>query len=208
LDARGTSRTRAILIWVALVIAVAVPIAAAVASPLLAWRDAVYIIAGLAGVVAMALMLFQPLLVGGYLPGLPAHRGRLLHRWIGGVLVLAVAVHVGVLWITSPPDVVDALLFTSPTPFSAWGVIAMWAVFVAALLAALRLRLRLRPRTWRRAHTSLVLVAVVGSVVHALLIEGTMETVSKIMLCTLVLAATVKVIVDRNVWTIRTRRRV
>lgn len=208
MDARGTSRTRAILIWVALVIAVAVPIAAAVASPLLAWRDAVYIIAGLAGVVAMALMLFQPLLVGGYLPGLPAHRGRLLHRWIGGVLVLAVAVHVGVLWITSPPDVVDALLFTSPTPFSAWGVIAMWAVFVAALLAALRLRLRLRPRTWRRAHTSLVLVAVVGSVVHALLIEGTMETVSKIMLCTLVLAATVKVIVDRNVWTIRTRRRV
>jgi len=208
LDARGTSRTRAILIWVALVIAVAVPIAAAAASPLLAWRDAVYIIAGLAGVVAMALMLFQPLLVGGYLPGLPAHRGRLLHRWIGGVLVLAVAVHVGALWITSPPDVVDALLFTSPTPFSAWGVIAMWAVFAAALLAALRLRLRLRPRTWRRAHTSLVLVAVVGSVVHALLIEGTMETVSKIMLCTLVLAATVKVIVDRNVWTIRTRRRV
>ena len=30
-----------------------------------------------------------------------------------------------------------ALLFVSPTPFSAWGVIAMWAVFTAALLAAL-----------------------------------------------------------------------
>ena len=69
------------------------------------------------------------------------------------VLVVAVVIHVAALWITSPPDVVDALLFASPTPFSAWGVIAMWAVFAAALLAALRRRLRLRPRTWRIAFT-------------------------------------------------------
>jgi predicted ferric reductase len=175
-----------------------VPIALAAASPLLAWRDAIYIAAGFAGIVALAFMLVQPLLIGGYLPGLPALRGRRAHRWIGGALVVAVAIHVGGLWITSPPDVIDALLFTSPTPFSAWGVIAMWAIFATALLAALRRRLR--PRTWRIAHTFLAVVIVVGTVVHGMLIEGAMETVSKAALCALVLAATIKVMVDLRVW--------
>ena len=197
---------RAALIWAALATAVAVAIAAAAASPLLAWREPVYIAAGFAGIVAMALMLFQPLLAAGYLPGLPALRGRRVHLRTGVVLVVAVVIHVVALWITSPPDVVDALLFASPTPFSAWGVIAMWAVFAAALLAALRRRLRLRPRTWRVGHTALVTVTVVGSVVHAMLIEGTMEMMSKAVLCTLVLTATVKAVADLRVWAIRTRR--
>ena len=113
-------RARSTLIWAALAVAVAVPVAAATASPLLAWRDPVYIAAGFAGIAAMALMLIQPLLAGGYLPGLPAIRGRFLHRWTGAVLVAAVVGHVAGLWITSPPDVIDALLFRSPTPFSAW----------------------------------------------------------------------------------------
>ena len=102
--------TRAILIWAALGAAVVVPIAIAANSPLLAWRDPVYIAAGFAGVLAMALVLFQPLLAGGYLPGLPTRRGRRVHRWIGAALVMAIVVHVGGLWLTSPPDVVDALL--------------------------------------------------------------------------------------------------
>ena len=191
---------RVTLIWAAVAAAIAVPIAAAAASPLLAWRDPVYIAAGFAGVIALGLMLVQPLLIGGYLPGLSAYRGRRVHHWIGSVLVVAVVVHVGGLWITSPPDVIDALLFTSPTPFSAWGVIAMWAVFASALLAALRRRLRLRPQTWRIGHTVLAVVIVVGSVVHGMLIEGTMETVSKAALCTLVLAATIKVVADLRVW--------
>lgn len=198
---------RTTLIWAALAIVVGVPIAAAAASPLLQWRQPIYIAAGFAGIVAMALLLLQPLLAGGYLPGLAAQNGRRAHRLVGGVLVAAVVIHVGALWITSPPDVVDALLFRSPTAFSAWGVIAMWAVFAAALLAVFRRRLRLRLLTWRRAHTALVVVAVVGSVVHALLIEGTMEIVSKVLLCALVVAATVKVVVDRRVWTIRMRRK-
>jgi hypothetical protein len=42
----------------------------------------------------------------------------------------------------------------------------------------------------------LAIVIVTGSVVHALLIEGTMETVSKAALCALVLAATVKIMAD------------
>lgn len=187
-----------ILIWVALVGAVCVPIAVAAASPLLAWRGPIYILAGFAGIIALGLMLFQPMLIGGYLPGLSARIGRRAHLWIGGALVLAVVIHVGGLWITSPPDMIDALLFSSPTPFSPFGVIAMWAIFAVALLAALRRRLR--PRTWRIAHTLLAIVIVVGSVVHGMLIEGAMETVSKAALCALVLAAAIKVIADLRVW--------
>ena len=182
---------RVTLIWAALAAAVCVPIAAAAASPLLAWRGPVYILAGFAGIIALGLMLVQPLLIAGYLPGLSARIGRRAHHWIGGALVVAVVIHVGGLWITSPPDMIDALLFSSPTPFSPWGVIAMWAIFAVALLAALRRRLGLRPRTWRIAHMLLAIVIVVGSVVHGILIEGTMETMSKAALCALVLAATI-----------------
>jgi MFS family permease len=188
---------RAALIWAALAAAVLVPIALAGTSELLAYRGAVYIIAGFAGIVALGLVLVQPLLIGGYLPGLAGYRGRRAHYWIGGALVAAVVIHVGGLWITSPPDMIDALLFTSPTPFSPFGVIAMWAIFATALLAALRRRLGLAPRTWRITHMSFALIIVVGSVVHGVLIEGTMETMSKAALSTLVLAAAVKVIVDR-----------
>lgn len=198
---------RATLIWAALAAAICVPLAAAALSPLLAYRSAIYITAAFAGIIALGLMLIQPLLIGGHLPGLPAHRARRMHRWIGGALVAAVVVHVGGLWITSPPDVIDALLFTSPTPFSAWGVIAMWAIFGTALLAAFRLRLRLRPRTWRIAHTMLAVVIAGGTVVHGLLIEGTMETVSKAVLCVLVLTVTVKVVADLRVWRKRATER-
>jgi MYXO-CTERM domain-containing protein len=186
------------LIWAALASAICVPIAAAAASPLLAWRGPVYILAGFAGIIALGLMLVQPLLIAGYLPGLSARLGRRAHHWIGGALVVAVVIHVAGLWITSPPDMIDALTFTSPTPFSPFGVIAMWAIFAVALLAALRRRLR--PRTFRIAHMLLAIVIVAGSVVHGMLIEGAMETVSKAALCALVLAATVKVMVDLRVW--------
>ncbi|MCW2308111.1 ferric reductase-like transmembrane domain-containing protein [Rhodobium gokarnense] len=202
------TRVRAILIWAALAAAVVVPIAVAATSPLLAWRQPVYIAAGFAGIVAMALLLVQPLIIGGFLPGFSGRLARKVHRGIGALLVLAVVVHVAALWVTSPPDVVDVLLFRSPTPFSVWGVIAMWAVFAAALLAAFRQRLKLPPRLWWRiAHTALAAATAVGSVVHAMLIEGTMGTVSKAALCTLVLLATAKVIADLRVWSLRPRRR-
>jgi predicted ferric reductase len=191
---------QAALIWAALAAAICVPIAAAAASPLLEWRGPIYILGGFAGIIALAILLVQPLLIGGYIPGPSAYRSRRTHLWVGSVLVAAVVVHVAGLWITSPPDMIDALLFTSPTPFSAFGVIAMWAIFAVALLVALRRRLKLRPRTWRIAHTLLAVIIVVGSVVHGLLIEGAMETVSKAALCALVLAATIKVIADLRVW--------
>jgi predicted ferric reductase len=191
---------QAALIWAALAAAICVPLAVAAASPLLEWRGPVYILAGFAGIIALGLLLVQPLMIGGYLPGPSAYRRRRVHLWIGGVLVVAVVVHVGGLWITSPPDMIDALLLTSPTPFSAFGVIAMWAIFAVGLLVALRRRLGLRPRTWRIAHTLLAVVIVVGSVAHSVLIEGAMETVSKAALCALVLAAAIKVIADLRVW--------
>lgn len=83
----------------------------------------------------------------------------------------------------------------------------MWAVFGAALLALLLRRLGWRFWAWRLAHTSFAVVIVVGSVVHALMIEGTMETITKTLLCALVLAATAKALIDLRVWSTDTRRK-
>ena len=192
----GARLLRGGLVWVALAAALVVPALVAATSPLLAWRDPIYIAASFAGVVALGLLLIQPLLAGGYLPNLPARSGRRLHAWVGAGLTATVVVHVAGLWLTSPPDVIDALLFQSPTPFSTWGVVAMWAAFAAALLAIFRRRLRLRPMVWRLCHITVAMVIVVGSVVHAMQVEGTMGTVSKVALCVLVLAAAVKIMLD------------
>jgi predicted ferric reductase len=194
------SPVRAALIWAAVLAAVGLPLALAAASPFNAWRSPVYILGGFAGIAALGLMLAQPLLIGGWLPGLSGQRGRRAHRWIGGALVAAVVVHVGGLFVASPPDAIDALTFASPTPFSPFGVVAMWAVFAVALLAAVRRRAGLAPRTWRRAHMALAAVIVACVTAHALLIEGAMETMSKAALCALVLAAAGTVIIARRAW--------
>ena len=182
-------------------LAILVPLAVAATSPLLQWRQPVYVAAGFAGVVGLGLMLLQPLLAGGAMPGV---NWRSLHRALGALLVAAVVVHVAGLWITSPPDVVDALLLRSPTPFSVWGVLAMWAVLAAALLAGLRRRVR--PWLWRRLHSGLVVVAAGGTVAHALLIQGAMGTASKALLCALVLAATGWAVWRRGAWRVRRAR--
>jgi predicted ferric reductase len=166
----------------------------------MAWRDPVYIASGFAGILALCLILMQPLLAGGRLPGLPARSGRSIHRWVGSGLVVMVLAHVAGLWLTSAPDVIDALLFQSPTPFSVWGVVAMWAVFATALLAAIRGRLHVPPRMWRLGHSGLAVVIAVCSVIHALLVDGTMGQWSKAALCLLVLAALIKVLADLRTW--------
>lgn len=183
------------LTWASLALAIAIPILAAAQSPLLQWREPIYIIAGFAGIVGLALMLLQPLLISGVLG---VARARLLHVWTGVGLLFAVLVHVLGLWITSPPDVVDALLLRSPTPFSVWGVVAMWAVFVAALLAVFRKRVGVR--LWRVGHSMAVAVVITGTVVHAWLIQGTMETVTKGALCILVFGTGVWVLQRRQAW--------
>ncbi len=192
---------RAILIWAALVAAIALPLALAATSPLLAYRDPIYIAAGVAGILALGLLLIQPLLAAGMLPALTLPKSRRVHGVVGLLLLLCVTLHVAGLWITSPPDVVDALLFRSPTPFSLWGVIAMWAVLTSAILATRRRKLR--PRTWRLIHTSLAVIIIAGTVAHALLIQGTMEPVTKAGLCALVILAAIKPVL--STW--RTRKR-
>lgn len=192
--------TKGILIWSGLVAAVCVPIAAAAASPLLEWRDPVYILACFAGIASLSLVLVLPLLIGGFLPGLKGYLGRRAHFWTGAALLVTLVVHVVSLWITSPPDTIDALVFASPTPFSLWGVIAMWAIFAAAILAALRRRSGLAPRTWRIAHVTLAVVIVTGSAVHGMLVEGVMESASKAVLCALVFAAAIKAVIHLRVW--------
>ncbi len=192
-------------IWAALFVAVLGPVIAAAFSPYLAWRDPIYIVAGFAGIISMGLLLVQPLLAGRDLPGISPVASRHIHRLIGLVLVAAIAIHVGGLWITSPPDVVDALLFVSPTPFSAWGVVAMWAAFAAALLGVFRHRLNLRFRVWRLGHAGLACMTILGSVVHAMLIEGTMEIMTKTALCALVLMASVRTLARLRIWDIRRR---
>lgn len=195
---------RPVLIWGALGLALLIPLALVAASPQLAWRGPVYIAAGFAGIAGLGLLLVQPLLAGGLLPGFRGPRGRRLHRRVGAALIVAIILHVGGLWLTSPPDVIDALTFTSPTPFSDWGVIAMWALFAAATLALFRRRVP--PRVWRLGHSALVAVAVTGTALHAILITGTMETVSKAALSALAVAATAKVIYDLRAWVMLRRR--
>ena len=180
---------RAALAWGALALAVAVPVIVAAASPLHAYRSPPYVAASLAGVLALGLLLVQPLLAAGWLPGARPARLRRWHHRTGAALVALVAVHVGGLLIASPPDAIDALLLRSPTPFSVWGVAAMWAVAATAVLVALRRRVRLRPATWAALHNGLALVVVLGTVIHAVQIEGTMGTPSKWALCAAALGA-------------------
>jgi len=182
-----------------------VPLALSAASPLLQWRQPIYILAGFAGVVGMAVMVLQPLLVVGAMPGAPAANQRKWHRVFGVGLLVAVLVHIGGLWITSPPDVIDVVLFRSPTPFGLWGAVAMWAVFLAALLARFRVRMPLR--IWRRGHTATVILAAVGTVLHAVQIDGTMEAFSKWILSAAVLIALAFAVVRRRVWAMGWRKR-
>ena len=183
------TRSRVILAWGALALFVAVPVLVAALSPLHAYRPPSYVAASLAGVLALGVLLIQPLLMTRLLPGVAPARLRRWHRRTGFVLVVLVAIHVGGLLVASPPDAIDALLLRSPTPFSVWGVTAMWAVVLSAVLVALRRKMRLRPATWAAIHNLLALVVVLGTVIHAVQIEGTMGTVSKWALCLAALAA-------------------
>ncbi|MEO0384859.1 MAG: ferric reductase-like transmembrane domain-containing protein [Pseudomonadota bacterium] len=189
---------RAVVIWAGLLLALGAPFVLAAFSPQLAWREPIYIASSFAGIAALALLVIQPLLAAGSLPGVAKLAGRRVHTLVGAMLVFAVLAHVAGLWITSPPDVVDALLFVSPTPFSLWGVIAMWALLATACLAALRGRLRLRWVTWRALHLGLAIIIVACTVAHALLIEGIMESQSKVLLCVLAVLVALPVVLHRR----------
>jgi len=179
--------------WLLVATIVLVPVLIAAVSPLQASRDVMWIIGGMAGVVALALLFIQPVLIGGFMPAMRGIQERRWHRWVGAVVVFLVLLHVAGLYVTSPEDITDALLLVSPTPFAVYGVIGLAGVVLTALLAVVRTRL---PRIfWRIAHTVLAVVVVIGSVVHAYLIEGVMGDVSKLILCLSLALATAVVLV-------------
>jgi len=193
------SKTKPILIWVGISSLVFVPLLVAALNPLQSSRNAAYIIATIAGVLALGLLLLQPLLAAGYLPGLPLARTRRWHRWLGSVIVVCVVLHIGGLYLTSPPDTLDALLLVSPTPFSVYGVTAMWGIVLTALLVAMRQHLKLKISIWRLIHNVLAVIVVIATVVHALMIEGTMGQMSKIVLCAAVVAATTTAVIHLRI---------
>jgi predicted ferric reductase len=184
----------AALAWGLLAACVLVPIGIAAANPLQASRDALWIGGGLAGAVALALMLVQPLLAAGALPGAAASTGRWWHRRLGVSIAALIGLHVFGLYLSSPEDIADALMLVAPTPFSVYGVIGLAGIALTLALVALRSRAGLRYVTWRIIHNGLALIVVGASIAHALLIEGAMGVVSKATLCALVLAATLLVL--------------
>ncbi|MEM9210361.1 MAG: ferric reductase-like transmembrane domain-containing protein [Pseudomonadota bacterium] len=194
-------------IWIGVTLVAIVATGQALFSPLLQWRDPVYIGAGIAGVITLTLLLIQPVLASKTLSGFSPLTGRWLHGLVGISLLAAVFAHIIGLWITSPPDVMDALLFVSPTPFSLWGVIAMWALILSAVLAFSWRAIHLRPTIWRWIHMSLAILIVVGTVAHALLIEGTMELASKTLICIVIVIATIYTLSERGFFTAFTRNK-
>jgi predicted ferric reductase len=147
----------------------------------------------MAGVVALALLFLQPVLIGGFMPKMSGVQVRDWHRWIGAAVVAFVLLHVVALYLTSPEDITDALLLVSPTPFAIYGVIGLAGVLLTASLAAIRVSLPYG--FWRIAHTVLAVVIVIGSAVHAYLIEGVMGDVSKLILCLFLAAATAGLVI-------------
>ncbi len=194
-----TRRFTDCLIWACLGAAMAGPVLIAATSPYLAYRSLPYIVGGFAGIVCLSLFVIQPLLAAGYLPGMRPARERLWHRWVGGAILVCVFLHVGGLYVTSPADTSDALLLVAPTPFSVYGVLAMWGIVATAVLVAFRRRTRLRYATWILVHNALALCIVVATVIHALQIEGAMEVASKWVLCLAALAATGVALLDLRV---------
>ena len=159
-------KLRPALIWAIVLLAGLGPLVIAVQSPLLAWRQGIYILAGFAGILGLGLLLLQPLLAAGLLPGLAAPRWRWVHRLGRIALTCCIALHVIGLWVTSPPDKVDALLFRAPTWFSVWGVLAMWLAFGAAGFGLMHRSLHIPPRIWRRAHGGLGIAVAALTVAH------------------------------------------
>ena len=194
----GQNRILTFLVWSGLAAIIIVPILIAAYSPYLASRDVVYIVAGFAGIIGLGLFLLQPLLAAGYLPG-PRRIQRKWHRLVGTTIIVVAALHVGGLYLTSPPDTIDALLFAAPTSFSVFGVIAFWGIILTAVLVLLRRRLGLRYPAWHVLHNAIVLVVVASTVIHALQIEGTMGTISKLVLCGAALVATAVTLTDFRV---------
>jgi hypothetical protein len=110
-----------------------------------------------------------------------------LHRAIGSAILALALAHVFSLWLYSPEDIMDALLLVAPTPFSVWGVAGLGGLLAAG--AVMALALRLPRRILIPLHVGLAGTGAVCAALHAWLIEGAMETITKALLCTAVCTA-------------------
>jgi predicted ferric reductase len=178
------------LSWAVLLLLIVGPIVVAAFSPLLKSRELIYVIGGLSGVVALSLLLVQPLLAIGYLTSVSLIKQRRWHQWSGTLLVVSIALHIAALYITSPDDITDALLLRSATPFSVYGVIALWGVLLIAMLVAFRSKIKIPIKRWKTIHAIIAAISVVASIIHALWIQGAMGAVSKWVLCGTIVFAT------------------
>ncbi|MGQ7847254.1 ferric reductase-like transmembrane domain-containing protein [Granulosicoccus sp. 3-233] len=186
------------ILWGAAVCMLVLPLTLAMLSPLQAGREFTYVTGALAGVLALSLLFVQPMLAAGFLPGLGTSRARRWHRRLGLVLLAAVALHILGLYLASPDDMRDALLLVAPTPFSLYGVVALVAVALTGLSAALRSRFRSRIHHWNRIHSALTVVVVTATLVHAWMIDGTMNGLSKMIACAVIAVATIAALVYRQ----------
>lgn len=200
-----TGRRR--IAWLVIAAVAIIPVVAAALSPLQRGREFLWVVGGMAGVAALSLLFVQPLLTATAPVLMQPARGLGWHRWGGIAIVSAVALHVGALYAYSPEDVMDALFLVAPTPFSLYGVIGLWCVILTGVLAAARRRLRLGHRRWRIAHSVLAVAIVSATAVHAVLIEGAMEEISKLAICLAALATTSFGAVEINILGPLRRRR-
>ena len=81
----------------------------------------------------------------------------------------------------------------------------MWAAFGAAGLAVYRRRFKLHQ--WHLGHSALVAIVAIGTVIHALLIDGTMGTVSKTVLALACLGALALAVRRMKPWSLLRKRR-
>ncbi len=160
---------------------IAVPLAAAVHSPLGASREAAWVAGSLLGVLALALLPIQALL-----PQRSSAR-RLsvslrLHRVVGLLVLAATLGHVAALYVVSPDDIGDALVLQAPT-YSRLGVISAVGLIVTIAFALLRPKLGLDEPNWRVIHGALAIAIVGTGVAHALMIRGALDGPIEIALC-------------------------
>ncbi len=180
------------LIWIPVGVVIGLPVLLAAFSPYLAFRSTTYIVAGFSGILCLSLFVLQPLLPLNTLNIHPV-RARWLHRVIGLSVVALTLIHVGGLYLTSPPDVIDALLLRAPTLFSVFGVFALWGVILTLAITIFRIR----TQTWRIIHQTISSLVIIATAIHALQIEGAMEPVTKWVVCVAAVFATALAVIKR-----------
>ena len=172
-----------------------VAFAVALASPLTATREAMWVAGSLFGVAALALLPIQALLPQGAARSARTGAPR-LHRLIGLGVLAATLAHVGALYVVSPDDIGDALALQAPT-YSRLGMISGVCLIATVAFALARPRLRLDAANWRLIHGGLAVAIVATAGAHALMIRGALDGPVELALCAAAALAVVAAIVGR-----------